>query len=460
MNRSAASAACLPPKTHLPSLALAGLYLAGRPDFASQLGRRRGGAFMTKIPGFGWSLVVAEPELAKAMFTADADAVLAGASSPLKQVLGRHSIFALDGDEHLRERRLLLPPFHGKHMGAYEEIFVAETHAELANWPTDEDFATLDPFMRITLNAILRTVFGARDNEYDELRDVIPPLVKLGSAMTGLPFLQKEFASWSPWSRFLRHRRRYDAIVDRLIDQGRQDPGLESRSDVLALLLQARYEDGEPMTNAQIADELLTVLAAGHETTAGSLAWTVERLRRHPELLARLVAEAKEGGSKLREATIWEVQRTRPVIVATERLVVKETAIGPWTVPPRIHVTVDALGLHNDPALFPDPERFHPERFFEAPPETYEWVPFGGGRRRCVGAAFAKLEMDVVLRELLLNCDWVATDQKNERWRFRGVAFVPARGGIGRFSRIDRSGPDDTEAAAEDQSAAGAALVA
>jgi cytochrome P450 len=439
----------LPPRSRFPAIGIAALYLAGRPDVASNLGRRRGGdAFMTKLPAFGWSIVVAEPELAKAVFTADADAVLSGASSPLKYVLGRHSIFALDGDEHLRERRLLLPPFHGKHMDAYEEIFAAETHAEMAGWQTNKDFPTIDPFMRITLNAILRTVFGARDAEYDELRDVIPPLVKIGSAMTALPFLQKEFADWSPWSRFLRHRRRYDGIVDRLIELGRQDPDLESRSDVLALLLQARYEDGQPMTNDQIADELLTVLAAGHETTAGSLAWTVERLRRHPELLARLVEEAKAGGSKLREATIWEVQRTRPVIVSTERLVVKDTEIGPWTLPPGMHATVDFLGLHHSPKLFPDPQRFHPERFFEAPPETYEWVPFGGGRRRCVGAAFAKLEMDVVLRELLLHCDWVATTDRDERWKFRGVAFVPAKGGVGRFSRIEKGFSAETESAA------------
>ncbi len=442
-----AAAEHLPPRVHAPGLAVGLLYLAGRPDLASRMGSRRGPAAVVKIPGFGKSVAVSSPELAKQTFLAPPDVLLAGESSPLSRTLGKHSIFALDGDEHLRERRLLLPPFHGERMGAYNQIFEEEALAEFASWKPGEDFATLEPMMRLTLNAILRAVFGAEDAEFDELREVIPPLVKVGSVMTAIPALQREFASWSPWSRFLSLRAQYDAVVNRLIDKAQADPDLEKRSDVLALLLQSRYDDGAAMTREQISDELLTILVAGHETTAGTLAWAVERLRRHPEILARLIEEAREGGSALREATIWEIQRTRPVIVATERIVAKPFTLGEWTVPPRMHVVVDHLGLHFDPKLFPEPHRFNPDRFLDAAPDTYSWVPFGGGRRRCAGAAFAKLEMDVVLRTLLTRCEWVTTGAKDERWRFRGVAFVPAKGGVARFSAIDAAPAPEHSAA-------------
>ncbi|MFT4048286.1 MAG: cytochrome P450 [Solirubrobacterales bacterium] len=449
----------LPPTIHAPGIGVGLLYLLGRPDLATRIGTRKGPAATLEVPGFGLSVAVASPEFAKQVYTAAPDVLHSGESSPLKRTLGKHSIFALDEDEHLRERRLLLPPFHGERMGAYTRIFEEEALAEFETWKTGDEFPTLEPMMRITLNAILRAVFGAEDEEFEGLREVIPPLVKVGSAMTALPALQKDLGSWSPWTRFLAHRARYDELVNTLVDKGHADPQLAERNDVLALLLQARYDDGEAMTRAQIADELLTILVAGHETTAGTLAWAVERLRRHPDLLDRLIDEANAGGSKLREATIWELQRVRPVIVATERLVVKPFELGEWTIPPRMHVVVDFLGLHNDPELFPDPLALRPERFLEAAPDTYSWVPFGGGRRRCAGAAFAKLEMDVVLRMLLTRCTWKATDAKDERWRFRGVAFVPAKGGRGEFSAIDCSplaAPQDRGALVGEQVGVGA----
>lgn len=438
-------------------LAVPLFFALGKPEQISRIIRQRGDAVGLRVPGFGQCVVVSTPELAKQVFTAPADVLHFGENNPLARVLGENSIFALDEDPHLRERRLLLPPFHGERLGDYEAVFEQEALAEMASWPLDQEFATLAPMMRITLNAILRTVFGARGSEFDRLRDVIPPLVRVGSALTAMPWLQRDFARWSPLARFMRHRARFDALVDRLIERAAADPALQERSDVLALLMQARYDDGSAMTRDQVADELLTVLVAGHETTATTLAWAVERLRRHPELLAELVEEARVGEGKLREATIWEIQRTRPVITSTDRQVMQPFELGQWRIEPGVYLILNILGIHNDASLFPDPAAFRPQRFLDASPETYSWLPFGGGRRRCIGAAFAKLEMDVVLRTLLTNCQWVAAPGTDEGWRFRGVAFAPARGGRARFTSID-PGPAGTSS--REQASAASPLVA
>jgi cytochrome P450 len=443
----------LPPNVPIPGAAVGLLFFLGRPHTASRLRARYGPAARVSIPGFGKCVTVGDSALIKQVFTAPADVLHAGETSPLKAILGRNSIFALDEAEHLRERRLMLPPFHGERMGEYERIFEEETISVLADWPLEKEFPTMHSMMTLTLNAIIRAVFGADHEEFEGLRRNLPELVKSGSLMASLPRFQRDYGPRSPWGKFLRLRAEYDALIDTLIAKGRADERLEQRSDVLALLLQARYEDGEEMSNAQISDELLTILAAGHETTAGTLAWAIERLRRHPELLARLTEEASSGGSALREATIWEIQRTRPVIVATSRNVVKPFELGEWTIPPRTNIIVDFLGLHDDPKLFPEPKRFNPDRFLDAPPDTYSWIPFGGGRRRCVGAAFAKLEMDVVLRMLLTRCEFVPTTAPGEKWRFRGVAFVPRKGGRARVRSIDLTPLDAPQSTAGPEAA-------
>lgn len=408
--------------------------------------RRRGSIVIAKVPAWGRAVVVSDPAMVKTIFTGRPAHLHVGEVSPLTALLGPNSIFSLDGDRHLEERRLILPAFHGQRMASYARTFEEEFLAEAASWPVEREFATLEPMMRITLRAILRTVFGAHGQESADLQRVLPPLVKIGSMLSALSFLQRDFGPRSPWQRFRALRAEYDRIVGRLIDQHLADPELAERSDVLALLLGARYEDGSSMSRDQLADELLTILVAGHETTAASLAWTVERLRRHPELLADLIEEARGDGSALREATIWEVQRTRPVITAVDRFTTVPFQLGDYVIPARRSLVIDFLSLHNDPELFPDPKAFRPERFLESPPDTYSWVPFGGGVRRCAGAAFAKLEMDVVLRMLLTRCEIVTTDAKDERWRFRGVAFQPHDGGRLRVRSIDLSPLDDEPA--------------
>jgi cytochrome P450 len=216
----------------------------------------------------------------------------------------------------------------------------------------------------------------------------------------------------------------------RLIDKAEADPQLERREDILAMMLQARYDDGSRMSRAQVADQLLTLLTAGHETTATTLAWAIERLRRHPDVLRRLVTEADAGGAELREATIWEVQRVRPVIDVTGRQVRADSMqLGRWTLPKGQMVIVSIFLIHDNEELFRNARRFDPDRFLGDRPDNLSWIPFGGGTRRCIGAAFAHLEMNVVLRTLLRDFELVPTHAADERWHSRGVAYAPGKGG-------------------------------
>jgi len=315
-------------------------------------------------------------------------------------------------------------------MKKYESIVEEETLREVASWPEGSEFETIEPMMRITLNIILRAIFGAAGDQLETLRRIIPPWVTLGSRLAVLPTPTREFGRWSPWSRLAGYRRQYDAVIEALIDQAKSDPRFDERTDILALLLRSTYEDGSPMSHSEIADELLTLLAAGHETTASTLAWAFERISRHPGVLARLVAEADTDGNKYRQATILEVQRNRTVIdFAGRHVCAPSIQLGKWRIPQGYSVSVALGQAHFNAREFPDPERFDPDRFVGDRPNVFAWIPFGGGTRRCVGAAFANMEMDVVLRTVLRHFTIETTAESDEKWHSRGVAFTPKRGG-------------------------------
>ncbi|MFE9320574.1 cytochrome P450 [Nocardia sp. NPDC052278] len=403
--------------------------MASRTRAWRRLHQRYGSAFTVYLPRFGRIVVLSEPAEVKALFTASSD-VADNVDVNLGQFLGPGSLFSLRGAEHRKQRKLLTPPFHGRRLAVYETLIEEETVRELATWPQGREFATMDSMMRITLNVILRAVFGAEGKEFDELRELLPKLVLVGSALAALPVPQKFLGRYGPWARFAAHRRNYDEIVGRLIDRAAADEHLADRDDVLAMMLQARYDDGTAMTRSEIADELLTLLTAGHETTATTLSWTIERLRRHPEVLRRLVAEVDDGGSALREATLLEVQRVRPVIDSTVRNIRAESMqLGRWTLPKGQNVLVSIRLMHDNEDLFPRARAFDPDRFVGVRPGTFSWIPFGGGARRCIGAAFATMEMNVVLRTLLRDFTLEPTDAPDERTHFRGVALVPAKKG-------------------------------
>lgn len=419
----------LPPALRAP-MPLQGIaYAFARRQLVSWMARRHGPVFRIHIPMFGRTVMVADPQLAKQLFMAPTDAV--GNIQPnLSRILGPGSVFALDGAEHKRRRRLLTPPLHGKSVKNYEKLFEEETLRESANWPEGRPFETLEPMMRITLNVILRAVFGAEGEKLDELRRIIPPWVTLGSRLAVIPSPPTTFGRWTPWGRLADYRRRYDEVIDRLIDEVRADPRFGERDDVLALLLRSTYEDGTEMSRSEIADELLTLLAAGHETTASTLGWAFERISRHPEVLAKLVAEAATDDNEYRQATIYEVQRNRTVIDFAGRHVYAPTfELGEWVIPRGYSIVVALAEIHEQAEDYVDPERFSPERFVGSRPSPLVHVPFGGGTRRCIGAVFANVEMDIVLRTVLRHFVIEPTTAPGEKVHSRGVAYTPKAGG-------------------------------
>ncbi|OBG12620.1 cytochrome P450 [Mycolicibacterium celeriflavum] len=417
-----------PPAVPLPKPVQLVLMAGFRRWYLVKAINRYGPVFAINVPFFGRSVVVADPALLRQVYLASTDDLI-NVQPNLSRIFGPGSVFALDGVEHRKRRKLLAPPFHGQSIKNYEKIIEEETLRETATWPEGVEFPTLEPMNRITLNVILRTVFGADGAELDFLREIIPPWAKLGSRMATLPEPPLRTGRFSPWGRLAAFRRQFDRTVFALIDKAEADPARDERTDILALLLRSTYEDGTPMSRQDVSDELLTLLGAGHETTASTLGWAFERLRRHPEVLAELVRENDEGGSEYRQAFINELQRNRTVIDFSGRHVAApHFDLGEWRIPHGYTVMVALANIHANAEVFPDPERFDPNRFLGKRPPT-AWVPFGGGTRRCIGAAFANVEMDVVLRTVLRHFVVETDNAPDEKVHFRGIAFTPKDGG-------------------------------
>ncbi len=318
-------------------------------------------------------------------------------------MLGRHSVLLLDDAAHLEQRKLLLPPFHGKRMQRYGELMQDIAAAEIESWPRGEPHRLRPRMQALTLEIILRAVFGLTDGErLERLRHELRRLLDMvtNPLMMVFPFLlgPERLSRFGPFQRDIA---RVDEPVFEEIAARRNAPDLDAREDILSLLLQARHEDGSPMTDRELRDELMTLLVAGHETTANALSWAIERLCRHPEKLARLESEVRAGESGYLDAVITETLRLRPVISVVARQLTKAVELGGRELPAGTVVLPCIYLMHRRPDVYPDPEAFRPERFLEEAPGTYTWIPFGGGVRRCLGGAFAQFEMSIVLRELV-----------------------------------------------------------
>jgi cytochrome P450 len=368
------------------------------------------------------------------VFTAPSDVLHPGeGASILEPLIGRNSVILLDEDAHLEQRRLLLPAFHGERMQRLTGVMTELAEREVASWPSDEPVALHPRLQRVTLEIILQAVFGLQEGPtLDRLRDLLTEvLLFTESPLSVLPPLQRLLA-WLPrLRRFHRQLRDTDEIIFSLIEQRRAEigsGGAADRDDILSMLLAARHQDGSPMSEQELRDELMTALVAGHETTASQLGWALERLAREPAVRARLTDEIDRGDSDAYlSATITEILRLRPVLPNAEpRLTKREVQIGGVTYPPGVVLLASAYLIHHDPEIYPEPRAFRPERFLGTSPGTYTWIPFGGGRRRCLGASFAVQEMKVVLRAALGRFDVTAASDRPETTRRRSITFSPA----------------------------------
>jgi cytochrome P450 len=386
----------------------------------------RGGATATHHPDHVRSLFTAPPEQVPTI----------AAESPLRPVLGPASVLTSNGPRHLRQRKLLLPPFHGEAIARYEQMIADAAEREIDRWPIGRPLALAPRMQAITLDVIMAGIFGIEGKPRvgtleRGLRESIRQLLR-GSTWPGAKLAElMNIGHDEPFGLTWLGLFVPDRYVYAIIRKRRRADDLDQRTDILSLIMRARTEDGEALTDRELRDELMTLVLAGHETTANQLAWAWERLVRTPAAYERL-REAVRGdadGDAVVEATITEAMRTRPVIPVTGRRVAVPWQLGEYGVPADSAVAISILLLHHREDLYPDPFGFRPERWLDRKPGTYEWIPFGGGTRRCLGAALAMAEQRVVLRTMARRLDLEAVNPKSERPVHRNVTMIPAKGG-------------------------------
>lgn len=442
----AATTGALPPGPSAPSVVQT-LRWATRPyDFLARAAREFGDCFTVRFLGQPPAVVTSHPDAIKEVFTADPAVVTAGeANAPfLTAILGENAVIVLDGARHLRQRRLLLPPLHGERMQAYAATMRDVTAAAIAEWPVGASFPILPWMQRITLDVIIQTVFGVdAGTQLARQRAHLVSMLALGTGFAmfciAIPQLRVELGGLAPWGKFRRHRVAFDGMLLEEI-AGRRERGIAGRVDVLSLLLEARDEDGSPLSDAELRDEMFTLLMAGHETTAAGLAWAFHHVLSHSDVLDRVRAELASvvGDAPLEpshvarldylDAVVKETLRLFPVIPMVMRRLRAPMRIGGWELPAGVGVSPSIYLAHRRPDVWPEPDRFLPERFLGARNNPYAFLPFGGGTRRCLGAAFASYEMKVVLATTFLRANLRAAPGYRMRPVSRGFAVAPSEG--------------------------------
>jgi len=411
---------------------LQALLLAREPiAYLERLRARYGDAFTIPVPLFGRIAYFSHPDVVAQIFRGDPAVLHAGEANvgPLGPVLGTGSVIVLDEEDHLRERKLLLPPFHGDRMHEYTRTFEEAAAEEVARWRLGEPFELRPRMQALSLEVLLRTVLGVNDPaRLADYHRRVTRLMSVSNAIVWVQALRRDLGRWSPWGRFVRARDELDELVHEEIELGRADPAIAERDDVLSLLLQARREDGSPMTRQELRDELITVLIAGHETTATGLSWFFERVLRHNRVEERLRAEIAAGEEDYLEATVREVFRVRPPFFDVVRLTTRDVELGGWLIPARTYVGLSIPLVHGRADVYEEPGEFRPERFLEESPGGHTWIPFGGNVRRCIGASFSLLEMKVIARAILGRARLRAPDPRPERPKAHHVMLAPARG--------------------------------
>lgn len=356
---------------------------------------------LTLAPGRRRLVLLRDPEAVRTVFTAPPDvAPSAAAATPIAPVMGRHSVITLIGPEHMRQRKLLLPAFHGERMRDYGEVIEQAIAREMASWPTGRPMRLHPRMQAVTLEVILRAVFGVAAERMEELRKAIAGLLGNATVAAIGQSLRPTYDS-RPGGRIGAALAHMDELIYAELARRRAATDLAQRTDILSLLLLARDEQGEAMSDAELRDELVTLLLAGHETTATALSWAFERLARHPDVLARLVAEVDAGEERYLEAVIHETLRVRPVVPTVVRSLTEPLPVGERVLPAGARVVPSIYLVNRNADIYEQPRAFRPERFLDRAPDTYAWIPFGGGIRRCIGASFALYEMRTIMRVVL-----------------------------------------------------------
>jgi cytochrome P450 len=410
---------------------------------------RYGVAFTVSYPVFGTGVYIAEPEAIRELFTGDQSDLHAGeANAPLSPVLGDHSVLVLDGREHMRQRKLLLPPFQGSAVRSFREVIREVAEREVAGWRPGAELVLRERMRALTFEVICRAVFGVTEpGRVERLRAALLAVVDSAGSFAFPDFMQRDLGPWSPWGRLRRRLRAADALLYEEIRRRRSAADLDERDDVLSLLLRARDDDGNGMSDVELRDELMTMLAAGHETTATSLAFAFDLLLHNPAALGRLREELAAGDGEYLEAVTTETLRVRPVIDAAERTLKAPRRLAGWELPVGIRVYPAIAIVHLREDLYPRAREFRPERFLGDGAESYTWLPFGGGIRRCIGAALAQAEMAEVIRVVLERVELEARRAKPDRVVMRGITMVPREGVPVRVGR-QRAGAVDRPVAA------------
>jgi cytochrome P450 family 135 len=411
----------LPPGPAVPPVVQVARWLARPTDFMNRTRREYGDVFTVRFAGVGRFVFVSDPLLIKQIFTAPPEQLRAGeANWPLIPMLGERGTLLLDGREHLQRRRLILPPFHGARLERYRGMFAEVAREQIAGWPRGEPFALVPRMQAITLELIMRVVFG-EDEEPERLKQLATAMTDLARAgqnkLAMIPWLRDDFGRYSPMGMFMAVRERVDRVLYEEIQRRRERGGLDQREDVFSMLLQTA------MTDLELRDELMTVLVAGHETTTTALGWAFERLLRHPGMYERLRTDERWA-----EAVVNETLRLRPPLPLVGRVVKQDFQLDGYTIATGETLTPCIWLTHRREEVYPEPYAFKPQRFLDKGPETYAWLPFGGGTRRCVGAAFAQLEMTVVMKTIAETVDLQPADPEAEHVGRRAIVLAPKRG--------------------------------
>jgi cytochrome P450 family 135 len=432
---SAATTNPLPPGPPLPRSVQTVLMLRYWPRFVAACRRRYGSVFTLRIATLGTVVYLDDPADIKTVFAGDPTTYHAGeANSVLAGFVGETSVLVIDEDLHRDRRRLMIAPFQRDAVARQAAVISEIAAANIAGWPVGTEFPVAPKMSEITLEVILRTVIGATDPaRLAALREVMPRLLNLGS-WASLSIANPDLQRRRPWRYVRRHIVEADRLLYAEIADRRADPDLAKRTDVLAMLVRASHDDGRTMTDSELRDQLMTLLAAGHDTTATALSWTLERLIRHPGQLDKAVraadasAAGDPAGDEYLDAIAKETLRIRPVIFDVGRVLTQPVELAGCRLPAGVMVAPGIGLVHASPEQYPDPDRFDPGRMLGATFSPTTWLPFGGGNRRCLGATFAMAEIRVVLREVLRHLELRTTTAKGERQKVKHVILTPHRG--------------------------------